>query len=194
MNDDIRIISSEEELKVFSDPYRLKIINVFQANKEPLTVKGCADIMGEVPAKVYYHVKKLIKIDILVLDHIEVINGINAKYYRLVKDRFSVKLENSDQQNMYRQLNHVQRIIVQFLDEFKEDIIQATQYSVDNKVDKDSEVGLLSSTNVYLTEEEYKRVQELLIEIGETHQDDGEGKEQYNFVGGLARKRDEKKE
>lgn len=194
MDENIRVISSEEELKIFSDPYRLKIINVFQANKEPLTVKGCADIMGEVPAKVYYHVKKLIKIDILELDHVEIINGINAKYYKLVKDRFSVKLENSDQQNMYRQLNHVQNLLVQVLDDFKEELISSTKNAVDNMVEKDSEVGMLSGSHIYLTEEEYKEVYELLIKISDSHTEKGPEKKEYSFIGGLSRIKPKEKE
>ena len=81
MENDERIISTTEELEVLSDPFRLSIINAYREHGEPLTVKGCADILGEVPSKVHYHVKKLLKIDVLALDHIEVINGINAKYY-----------------------------------------------------------------------------------------------------------------
>jgi predicted Zn-ribbon and HTH transcriptional regulator len=119
MDNNVRLIKTEEELKVFSDPYRLKIIHVFQSSSKPLTVKGCADVMGEVPAKVYYHVQKLIRIKILELDHIEVINGINAKYYKLVKERFSVKLNNDNHQNMYSQLSHVQKLLVLKLECFQ---------------------------------------------------------------------------
>ncbi len=194
MDEDIRVISTEEELKIFSDPYRLKIINVFQANSKPLTVKGCADIMGEVPAKVYYHVKKLLKIHILELDHIEIINGINAKYYKLIKRKFTVKLENTDQQNMYRQLNHVQNLLVKVLDDFKEDIIKSTQNAVDNHAEKDSDVGMLTGTHVYLTEEEYKKLHEAIIEIVNSNSDEGPNRRKYSFIGGISRIVEEKKE
>lgn len=187
MDDSIRIISTEEELKIFSDPYRLKIISTFQSSDKPLTVKGCADIMKEVPAKVYYHVKKLIKIEILELDHVQVINGINAKYYKLTKQKFSVKLENSDQQNIYRQLNHVQNLLVQVLDDFKQDMIQSTQTAVDEKLDKDSDVGMLSGTYIYLTEEEYREVYDKIVAIIDTYNTKGENKNKYSYIGGLSR-------
>ncbi len=56
----VRKISSDEEIKIFSDPYRMKIINAYIKAGKALTVKGVADLMGEVPAKVHYHVKKII--------------------------------------------------------------------------------------------------------------------------------------
>lgn len=190
MEDNIRVISTEEELKIFSDPYRLKIINVFQDNEKPLTVKGCADIMGEVPAKVYYHVKKLLKIEILELDHIEVINGINAKYYKLIKRRFTIKLDNQNQQEMYSSLNHVQNFVVNLVDDFKKDMIKSTQDAVDNNELDETEVGMLTGNHIYLNEEEYKQVTELLIEINENHNKKDKTKKKYNFISGLSRKKE----
>lgn len=190
MTEDMRIISTEEELKIFSDPYRLKIINVFQESDEPLTVKGCADIMGEVPAKVYYHVQKLLKINILVLDHVEVINGINAKYYKLTNKRFRVTFENTNQQDMFSQLNHVHGFLGQLLDDFKSDLINSTREAVENDIRVDSEIGLMSGSYIYLTEEEYQEVQDFLMKIGDDYGREKRGKKKYTFIGGIARKKE----
>ena len=76
-----RTVTTNEEFKILADPYRMSILNVFFQNKIPMTTKQVADELGEVPAKVHYHIQKLLKIELLVLDHIKVINGINAKYY-----------------------------------------------------------------------------------------------------------------
>lgn len=190
MEDNTRTISTEEELKIFSDPYRLKIINVFQENEQPLTVKGCADIMGEVPAKVYYHVQKLIRIEILELDHTKIINGIKAKYYKLVKRRFNIRLDNQNQQDMYNSLNHVQNFLVKLLDDFRDDMIKATREAVDKNIEDETEVGMLTGNNVYLTEEEYKKVTETMIKITDDHTKPGKDKKKYNFIGGLSRKKE----
>lgn len=91
---ELRILTTDEEMKVFSDPFRLQIISTYKNVGRPLTAKGVADILGVVPSKVHYHVKKLLAVDILVLDHIESINGIQAKFYKLTAEEFTLELSN----------------------------------------------------------------------------------------------------
>lgn len=55
-----------------------------------MTVKEIADELGEVPAKVYYHVKKLEAIQVLYVEHTRLVNGIVAKYYDFTTDTFSL--------------------------------------------------------------------------------------------------------
>lgn len=65
----------------------------FRLNK-PSTVKQIADEMGDVPAKVHYHVKKLEMAGILRLNHTKEINGIIAKYYEPTAKTY--KIENQE--------------------------------------------------------------------------------------------------
>lgn len=58
--------------------------------KKPATVKQIADKLGEVPANIHYHVKKLEKSNIVSLDHTEEIRGIIAKYYKPTAERFEI--------------------------------------------------------------------------------------------------------
>lgn len=60
-------LTTLEQIKAYSDPYRLKIITYLRNNQESATVKEIADFFGEVPAKVHYHIKKLEKAGILEL-------------------------------------------------------------------------------------------------------------------------------
>ena len=80
--DKVKVLRSLEEVKALSDPYRFKILNCFYEMKKPATVKQIADKLGEVPANIHYHVKKLEKFDIVRLHHTEEIRGIVAKYYK----------------------------------------------------------------------------------------------------------------
>lgn len=188
MEKDIRVISSEEELKIFSDPYRMKIIRVFQRSKTPLTVKGVADIMGEVPAKVHYHVKKLLKINILELDHTEEINGIIAKYYTLQHKSFTISLKDTDDDQMYQQLTQVHALVSRLIDEFKEEFMKSSSHAVENKVEDESEVGMLASSELCLSEEEFKEVSKYFSELSNKYGCDEEGKKKYVFLAGLGRK------
>lgn len=152
---EVRYIKTDEEIKIFSDPYRMKIINAYIKAGEPLTVKGVADIMGEVPAKVHYHVKKLIAIDILRLDHTEVINGITAKYYALTTETFRVAYQNTSNQRAL--FDSTTNMILSVVDEFKTDIIHNAEYIKSHEQIEDSEPksGFFTKEVLYLGEEDY---------------------------------------
>ncbi|UPK46346.1 ArsR/SmtB family transcription factor [Paenibacillus pabuli] len=92
-----KVLSTIEEIKVYSDPYRIQILNMFNKQGRPSTVKEIADQMGEVPAKVHYHVKKLEKIGLLTIVSTREINGIIAKYYESFKGE--IQLRNEDEEN-----------------------------------------------------------------------------------------------
>ncbi|MBU1019930.1 MAG: helix-turn-helix domain-containing protein [Firmicutes bacterium] len=188
MDDNLRIISTKEELKIFSDPYRMKIIRTFLKSEKPLTVKGCADLMGEVPANVHYHVKKLLKINILELDHIEVINGINAKYYKLPKSSFTISLTDTDDIDLYQRLTQVHNLVSRVIDDFKEDFMKSSAYEMEHKEKKNSEVGMIAANPIYLTEEEFNQISKMLSDIARNYKKDDEHKKYYSFIGGLARK------
>lgn len=187
MDDQLRVISTDEELKIFNDPYRMKIIRTFRKSPTPLTVKGCADLMGEVPAKVHYHIQKLIKINILELDHIEVINGINAKYYKLPKEAFAIALKDSDDTKGYKQMAQVHSLVSRFIDEFKEAFMMNSAMAIEEKDKKDSDVGQFTSNEISLTEEEFTALSKMLAELPRQYHKTSEDRKAYIYLAGLTR-------
>lgn len=158
---DVRSIETDEEIKIFSDPYRMRIINAYIKAGNPMTVKGVADAMGEVPAKVHYHVKKLISIDILALDHTEVINGITAKYYRLTTDSFRVAYQNtSDQKALF---DSTTNMILSVVDEFKTDIVNNAEHiKSGQRKDPVAKNGFFTKETMYLSNNDYDAFEEAL--------------------------------
>ncbi len=187
MDKDMRVISTTEELKAVSDPFRLRIIGVYREHQKPLTVKGCADLMGEVPAKVHYHVKKLLAIDVLTLDHIEVVNGINAKFYKLPKMRFKLQLEDNDDA-LETNLKHLTNIVISQLESFKMDFIEVTQKASKSKEKNPYDVGWLSSSEVYLSKEEFDEIQAYIFDKLDQNDQKDENKKKYTFITGMSRK------
>ena len=88
---EMKELTTLEEIKIYSDPYRLQILNTFFKLDRPATVKEIADEMGEVPAKVHYHVKKLERIGLLSMVATKEINGIVAKYYEAFSGMIQIK-------------------------------------------------------------------------------------------------------
>lgn len=191
MDEDLRIISTTEEIKAFSDPFRLSIINVYREQKQPLTVKKCADILGVFPAKVLYHVKKLLEINVLELDHIEVINGINAKYYKLLKTRFHIQIQEGSVDEVKQNLEYVNNIMMSQVEQFKLDFITMTQTAVSRQLHDTHDTGWFSSNNVYLNREEFDELGKIVVEYVESHNTKEKGKNKYAMMFGIAHKFEE---
>lgn len=186
--ENVRKIETDEEIKIFSDPYRMRIINAYIKAGKPMTVKGVADLMGEVPAKVHYHVKKLISIDILRLDHTEVINGITAKYYILTTDSFRVAYQNtSDQKALFDSTTNMMLSVV---DEFKTDIVSNAEFIKSHSSDeKDDNNAFFTKEALNLSAEDYENFETELSQLYKKYRTDKqEGQETYDFFVGWFRR------
>lgn len=184
-----RIISTEEEFKIFSNPYRMEIINTYRSKDKALTATECASLMGEIPSKIHYHIKKLLKIDILTLDHVKVINGINAKYYKLPKANFTIRLKDKEQQKVFGSLNNAESITANTIDTFKFNFIKAAQKAINDNATDETEAGMVGTTRLYLSEDDYKNLMNELEHLLEKYTvDDNESKKKYDFLAGIARK------
>lgn len=181
MGEEFRVIKTDEELKVFNDPYRMKIIRVFQRSEEPLTVKGVADILGEVPAKIHYHVQKMLKVKFLELDHVEVINGINAKYYKLPMKSFTISLKDGDDE--MKKMSQLHSIVQNMIEDFKESFMKSSARGVETKQE---DTGFLVSNQLELTPEEYKEVNQYLSSLTKKYNKKKEGSSTYTFLSGMS--------
>lgn len=89
-------LKTPEEIEIYLNPFRMKIIRLMKSMDRPMTVTEIADKMGLTPAKVYYHVKKLVSIGVLTLKYTKVINGIVAKYYDFTTDSIAFSVSDSE--------------------------------------------------------------------------------------------------
>lgn len=156
MPDRVRVLQTEEEIKIFAHPYRNRIVKAYSESPVPLTVTQAANIMGEVPANVHYHLKKLLKIEVLELDHIKVIKGINAKYYRLSNEsyRLSTPIHGDDDEKPNKQMDQIKNLLYSELDDFKTDIEKVQRFDPTSKTPK----GIFWKRDIYLSDEDIKEL------------------------------------
>ncbi len=181
-----------EEIKVFSDPYRMLIFKTFDRMGKPSTIKQVADKMGEVPAKVYYHAKKLISIGVLELDHEENINGIIAKYYLPTTRQIIVSHDSIDEQHLPTMMSETEKMLSRIMEEARGEFLRAVKHKLDNKEDgasvesKASEGGLFY-THLYLSEDEAEQVTQFVDQLIESRKVNDKEKERkrYMFLNGL---------
>ena len=150
-------LTTLEQIKAYSDPYRLKIITYLRNNQESATVKEIADFFGEVPAKVHYHIKKLEKAGILELVKTKEIKGIIAKYYYLTAESFNIEG------------NQIKKEAKQV---YKSQILNILSEYYDSSEDS---IGF-NYKNIYLNEEEFKEVNRQMRELVKKYERKEEGK------------------
>lgn len=152
-----KTLNTVEEIKIYSDPYRLRILKTFLDFGRPATVKEVADRMGEVPAKVYYHVKKLESIGLVSIDHTEIINGIVAKYYDSYSGQIEIKAAEIEPEMRNVYWSNVRRLIAEQFDQTKETFL--------GRVNGDGDTGRFMQNILYMNPEEaeelFRQVQKL---------------------------------
>jgi DNA-binding MarR family transcriptional regulator len=159
-------LTTMEEIKVFSDPYRMRILNSFQRLGEA-TVKEIADELGETPAKVHYHVKKMEKVGFLQLVRTKEINGIIAKYYEPTAELFAIRRESLEKpiNSVFESETH--KLIEELFDSGKKTFLEMG-------VKQERGKGILTLTDVYLSAVEAEEFVELVKDFMEKHREPGQ--------------------
>lgn len=118
------LLTTMEEIKTYSDPYRLRIITFLKNSREEATVKEIADYLGEVPAKIHYHIKKLERAGIIELVRTKEVKGIIAKYYYLTANDYLIEGEEINIQTKRIYKSQVLNIVNEYYDKSKEKSIE----------------------------------------------------------------------
>ncbi|WP_458464256.1 ArsR/SmtB family transcription factor [Paenibacillus sp.] len=179
-----KVLSTIEEIKIYSDPYRIQIMNMFKRQGRPSTVKEIADQMGEVPAKVHYHVKKLEKIGLLTIVSTREINGIIAKYYEPYSGEIHLRHEDEDKENS--PLKQVFRSeTLKLLNEMFEQSRKRFMHQAENE-----DRMFLSDITLYATREEVERLYKNIIKLCEpytTKENQKEDQEVFQLFAALSK-------
>ncbi|WP_049868041.1 MULTISPECIES: winged helix-turn-helix domain-containing protein [Paenibacillus] len=158
-----KVLKTIEEIRIFSDPYRMKIMNFFHKSDHPATIKEIADRMGEVPAKVYYHARKLESIGLLELVETKQINGITAKFYKAYDGTVNISRDEADDESIKEIFrSESQKLASNMFDAAKEKYLASSEAGR-------KRTGTLSNSDVYLTKEEAEEFLKLAIEFAQTH-------------------------
>ena len=161
------VLTTLEEIKAFSDPFRYKILMCFYKMKQPATVKEIADAIDQVPANVHYHVKKLEKFGILKLVYTKEIKGIIAKYYEPTAATFNIEYP-SELAELSKKLllAESQLMLAQIYDDSKNIFLEQLNYEAQPK---EKSKGIISMDYLYLTETEAMEFNEYIKDFMDKH-------------------------
>lgn len=178
--EDKKVLTTLEEVKAISDPYRYRILTTLINMNEPATVKQIADKMGEVPAKVHYHIKKLEKAEIIKLVYTKEINGIIAKYYEPLATGFEIECSKEIEEPAKKMiLAESQRMLSELYDESKKIFLNSVGKAAKDEKDKDAK-GSITTNNLYLTEEEVNEIMALMESFFKKHKEEDAEKIKYH--------------
>lgn len=152
-----------EEIRIYSDPYRIQILEEFHKFDRPATMKEVADAMHEVPAKVYYHAKKLEKIGLLKLVDTKLVNGITAKYYEPFKGHIYITKKELDEPVKQVFQSHTEKLLNTLYEKNKIRFLKAAQ--------ADTPSTQLTNTNVYLNKKQADELFQWIGDFCEQHKD-----------------------
>jgi len=171
-----KILSNLEEIKVFTDPFRMKIL--FALDEAPMTVKQLADMLGEIPSKVHYHVKELERIGVLEIVDKKEKAGIVEKYYYPTAESFRVE-KIITKEEVWKE--HIGSLRDTMLKNASEDY----RNYMSKKKDGDKEI--FNYGIIHLTDEEFEDLGEKLKQLMEKS-DKREDTKAYTHIIGVFKK------
>lgn len=174
------LLETEEQIKAFTHPYRLKILQALRDYREPATATDIARLLGDGPGKVHYHVKILERAGIVHLVDTLMINGILARKYEPSAEHYIIKPEtiHSEQKNdLYKMISK------RFRDGFR----QFFDSSFDNQIEESAgrPRSFLYEFVMYCDDNEWISIQQLLHKLSKTYaQADKNRKKRRIFIAG----------
>ena len=97
---DTIVLSGKHELDIYMNPQRQNLIRCMQIAGIPMTPKQLSNSLGISPSSVQHHIRQLVELGLVELDHTELIHGITASYYRILPKTVQIgSLVNDENQN-----------------------------------------------------------------------------------------------
>lgn len=190
-----RILRTSEEIKIMSDPLRLTIYKTFHKFGRPATAKEVADELGLAPAKVHYHVQKMLSIAILELDHTQEINGIIAKFFKVTADSFVIDYSNISDKVKNSVYSKSENLYLSIFNDFRDKFLSSLRSKVknNNSISTDRS-GFVMNDKISIKRDEYEAFYGELVGLFEKYGSDVEDDKElveYNFLISMIKKEDE---
>lgn len=172
-------LDTREKQNAFMNPARQDILRLLQLAGWPMTPKELADKMGISASSVTFHIKKLVELGVVALDHTEQIRGITARYYKAlnVSVRLGLLAPGGDDaaQEMF-----LQRTVEQVL----AGVQGLKRLAGEKGLTEEDVMGLgdMNSGVVYLTREEAIELQRRMMEFLSERETPRPGAAAYEYV------------
>lgn len=161
---DTIVLSGKKELDIYINPQRQKLLRCMKIAGVPMTPKQLSDQLGISASAVQHHIKKLVELGIVALDHTEVIRGITASYYQVLPKTISIGgkvADENDEQRIAIMQNSMNTIFSGFSEYCKSNRARAEQ---------DVQHGDMLSGILRLGREEAKELYQMIRDFLDSHE------------------------
>ncbi len=161
---DTIVLSGKKELDIYINPQRQKLLRCMHIKGVPMNPKQLADEIGISASSVQHHIKKLVELGIVELDHTARIRGITASYYKVLPKTISIGGKNADKNDEQR-LAIMQNSINAIFSGF-------TEYCKSNRarMEQDAQHGDMLTGIIRLKQEEAKELYGIIRAFLDSHE------------------------
>ena len=75
-------LATRKQMDIYMNPQRQRLLKALEVSGKPMTPKQLSNVLKISASSVSLHIRKLVELGLLELDHTESIHGIQAKYYK----------------------------------------------------------------------------------------------------------------
>ena len=161
-------LSTKKELDIYMSPMRQQLLRQLNIANTPMTPKMLADKLEISASGVQHHVKKLMQLGLVELDHTEVINGITASFYKSAQVTVQIGLDQTDIFAEQRDVL-IQDSIARVYDGFRKQMKKRISFQKDEDPDRLQKWGDILSGVVHLNEQQSNDLMRLITEYIEQH-------------------------
>jgi DNA-binding transcriptional ArsR family regulator len=174
-------LSTKEELNIYMSPVRQQLLRLLSLANAPMTPKMLAGRLNISASSVQFHIKKLLSIGVIELDHTEKINGITASFYKPSQVTVQIGLDRDGGFGAQREVL-AQDLIAQVYDGFRAKMKKRIELEGDRDPENLRKWGDILSGVVYLSNQESSELIKLINEYIERHSAPGAGKIPWEFA------------
>lgn len=174
-------LTTREELNIYMSPVRQQLLRRLNIANTPMTPKMLADKLKISASGVQHHIKKLMDLGLIELDHTEIINGITASFYKPAQVMVQIGLGRDDDLAGQREVL-MQDLIAQVYDGFRTKM----KKRIESQGDRDSSYlrkwGDILSGVVYLNEQDSMDLTKLVEEFLARHSMPNAGSSPWEYA------------
>lgn len=156
-------ITTKKQLDIYMNPQRQRLLKEMSIYAKPITPKQLSDILKISPSSVTYHLKKLLELGVVELDHTEMVHGICAKYYKKLPYNVNLKSHLKDDLS-YEKKAFIDYMMQDIWGGFKSYLAEMDDQKELTGLEGDMKCGIL-----YLTKDEIHEMKQLIEKFQNSH-------------------------
>lgn len=161
-------ITTREDLNIYMSPVRQQLLRELSIAKVPMTPKELSVRLNISASSVQHHIKKLMSLGLIELDHTDIINGIRASYYKQAQIMVQIGLDKSDDLSLQKKAL-MQDSIANVYDGFYRQMRKRMSMQQDNSIETMTQWGDILSGVAYLNKQESKELMGIILSFIEQH-------------------------